>query len=218
MTKYQTLIFVPEGSLLNEKTAEQVALRQTLKELGHDFGPAERLKYSSLQGQVKMMGFSERIALTLQNFCADDLAEAEKIFKTKLGSQRQLVKDAIPFLDQVTSQVKLILLAKEERELISARLSDSELLNYFSASYFKEDFTNPLPNKNVLFQIIKEQELDPDNCLVIGTDLVEEIQGAENAGLQSLWIAPKKVKMPISPRPTLHLTKLSDLLFYLELN
>lgn len=31
MTKYQTLIFVPEGSLLNEKTAEQVALRQTLK-------------------------------------------------------------------------------------------------------------------------------------------------------------------------------------------
>lgn len=75
-----------------------------------------------------------------------------------------------------------------------------------------------MPNKNVLFQIIKEQELDPDNCLVIGTDLVEEIQGAENAGLQSLWIAPKKVKMPISPRPTLHLTKLSDLLFYLELN
>ncbi|PEH03519.1 hypothetical protein CP356_09760, partial [Lactobacillus sp. UMNPBX5] len=45
-----------------------------------------------------------------------------------------------------------------------------------------------------------------------------EIQGAENANLKSLWLAPKKDKIPISPRPTLHLSKLADLDFYLDLD
>ena len=36
--------------------------------------------------------------------------------------------------------------------------------------------------------------------------------------LKSLWLAPKKDKIPISPRPTLHLSKLSDLSFYLDVN
>ncbi|MCT7862013.1 MAG: HAD family hydrolase, partial [Lactobacillus crispatus] len=53
--------------------------------------------------------------------------------------------------------------------------------------------------------------------LIIGTNLDEEIQGAENANLKSLWLAPKKDKIPISPHPTLHLSKLADLSFYLDL-
>ena len=60
--------------------------------------------------------------------------------------------------------------------------------------------------------------IDPDNILVIGPNLDEENQGAENANLKSLWLAPKKDKIPISPRPTLHLSKLSDLSFYLDVN
>ena len=49
MSTFETLIFVPEGSLLNQKLAEKTALRQTLKHFGLDWGPAERLRYTSLQ-------------------------------------------------------------------------------------------------------------------------------------------------------------------------
>lgn len=218
MTKFKTLIFVPEGSLLDEKAAERTALSQTLKSLGKEFGPVERLKFTNLQGQIKLLSQNERIELILQKFCGDNFETASQIFLEKMRGQKQLVKDAIPFLDKVKEKIKLILLSKEEKAIVSARLNETELLNYFSAAYFNNDFEEKLPDKKVLLKITQEQDLDTATCLVIGTNLSEEIQAAENANMQSLWLAPKKVKMPISPRPTLHLNKLSDLLFYLELS
>ena len=218
LAKYETLIFILEGSLLNEKVAEQNALRQTLKLTGREYGPAERIQYNSLQEKIKLLGFDERIKLTLQEFFKNDWISAKGTFDNQLQKQDQLNKDVLPFLDEVQNKVNLILLTKEKKDVASSRMQSTELLNYFSAVYFKDDLTSKLPDKKVLTTILQQQNLSPATCLVIGTNLVDEIQGAENANLDSLWLAPKKVKMPISPHPTLHLNKLSDLLFYLELS
>ncbi|WP_294891172.1 HAD family hydrolase [uncultured Lactobacillus sp.] len=218
MAKYETLIFILEGSLLNEKVAELNALRQTLKLAGREFGPAQRIQYNSVQEKIKLLGFDERIKLTLQEFFKNDWISAKQAFDNQLQKQDQLNKDVLPFLDEVQNKVNLILLTKEKKDVASSRMQSTELLNYFSAVYFKDDLTSKLPDKKVLTTILHQQNLSPATCLVIGTNLVDEIQGAENANLESLWLAPKKVKMPISPHPTLHLNKLSDLLFYLELS
>ena len=218
LAKFETLIFILEGSLLNEKVAEQMALRETLKLAGRDFGPAERIKYNSLQEKTKLLGFDARIKLTLQEFFKNDWKSAKLTLDNQLQKQNQLNKDVLPFLDEVQNKVNMILLTKEKKDVASSRMQSTELINYFSAVYFKDDLTSKLPDKKVLTTILHQQNLSPATCLVIGTNLVDEIQGAENANLDSLWLAPKKVKMPISPHPTLHLNKLSDLLFYLELS
>ena len=218
LAKFETLIFILEGSLLNEKVAEQMALRETLRLAGRDFGPAERIKYNSLQEKTKLLGFDARIKLTLQEFFKNDWKSAKQTLDNQLQKQNQLNKDVLPFLDEVQNKVNMILLTKEKKDVASSRMQDTELINYFSAVYFSDDFDTKLPNKKILLSIIHEQKLTPATSLVIGTDLADEIQGAENANLESLWLAPKKVKMPINPHPTLHLNKLSDLLFYLELS
>ena len=218
LAKYETLIFILEGSLLNEKVAELNALSQTLKLAGREFGPAERIQYNSVQEKIKLLGFDERIKLTLQEFFKNDWISAKQAFDNQLQKQDQLNKDVLPFLDEVKNKVNLILLTKEKKDVASSRMQSTELLNYFSAVYFKDDFACKFPDKKVLTTILQQQNLSPATCLVIGTNLVDEIQGAANANLDSLWLAPKKVKMPISPHPTLHLNKLSDLLFYLELS
>ncbi|WEV50722.1 HAD family hydrolase [Lactobacillus sp. ESL0731] len=219
MTKFETLIIIPEGNLLNQKVAERNALRQTLRELGRDFGPAERIRYTSLQEKVKFLGLNERIQLILQTFCNDNLQTSQQIFWQKMTEQKQLVQDAIAFLDEMSAKVNLVMLAKEPQKILAPRLAESELLNYFSAVYFPENSAVKLPNKNVFVPIFQEHnDFNPATSLVIGTNLTEEIQGAENANLQSLWLAPKKSKIPITPHPTLHLNKLSDLLFYLQLS
>ena len=218
LAKFETLIFILEGSLLNEKVAEQNALRKTLKLAGRDFGPAERIQYNSLQEKTKLLGFDARIKLTLQEFFKNDWKSAKLTLDNQLQRQNQLNKGVLSFLDEVQNKVNMILLTKEKKDVASSRMQDTELINYFSAVYFSDDFDTKLPNKKILLSIIHEQKLTPATSLVIGTDLADEIQGAENANLESLWLASKKVKMPISPRPTLHLNKLSDLLFYLELS
>lgn len=83
MSTFNTLIFIPEGSLLNEKLAEKNALRQTLKHYGIDWGPAERIKYTSLQKQFKLLSTDEQIDLALSTYLKEDLAETRAVFAQK---------------------------------------------------------------------------------------------------------------------------------------
>lgn len=218
MATFETLIFIPEGSLLNEKLAEKTALRQTLKHYGLDWGPAERLRYTSLEKEFKNLSSDDQIDLALSTFLKEDLSKTRTVFDDAMKDQTRLVKGAIDFIDEVSGKLHLILLAKEKRTQIESRLAPTELLSSFDNAYFADDFTDKLPSKNIFFKILKDNpDIDPDTVLVIGTNLDEEIQGAENANLKSLWLAPKKDKIPISPHPTLHLSKLADLSFYLDL-
>ncbi|OXC41229.1 MULTISPECIES: HAD family hydrolase [Lactobacillus] len=218
MATFETLIFIPEGSLLNEKLAEKTALQQTLKHYGLDWGPAERLRYTSLEKEFKNLSSDDQIDLALSTFLKEDLSKTRTVFDDAMKDQTRLVKGAIDFIDEVSGKLHLILLAKEKRTQIEPRLAPTELLSSFDNAYFADDFTDKLPSKNIFFKILKDNpDIDPDTVLVIGTNLDEEIQGAENANLKSLWLAPKKDKIPISPHPTLHLSKLADLSFYLDL-
>ena len=218
MATFETLIFIPEGSLLNEKLAEKTALRQTLKHYGLDWGPAERLRYTSLEKEFKNLSSDDQIDLALSTFLKEDLSKTRTVFDDAMKDQTMLAKGAIDFIDEVSGKLHLILLAKEKRTQIEPRLAPTELLSSFDNAYFADDFTDKLPSKNIFFKILKDNpDIDPDTVLVIGTNLDEEIQGAENANLKSLWLAPKKDKIPISPHPTLHLSKLADLSFYLDL-
>ena len=218
MATFETLIFIPEGSLLNEKLAEKTALRQTLKHYGLDWGPAERLRYTSLEKEFKNLSSDDQIDLALSTFLKEDLSKTQTVFDDAMKDQTMLVKGAIDFIDEVSGKLHLILLAKEKRTQIEPRLAPTELLSSFDNAYFADDFTDKLPSKNIFFKILKDNpDIDPDTVLIIGTNLDEEIQGAENANLKSLWLAPKKDKIPISPHPTLHLSKLADLSFYLDL-
>ena len=218
MATFETLIFIPEGSLLNEKLAEKTALRQTLKHYGLDWGPAERLRYTRLEKEFKNLSSDDQIDLALSTFLKEDLSKTRTVFDDAMKDQTMLVKGAIDFIDEVSGKLHLILLAKEKRTQIEPRLAPTELLSSFDNAYFADDFTDKLPSKNIFFKILKDNpDIDPDTVLVIGTNLDEEIQGAENANLKSLWLAPKKDKIPISPHPTLHLSKLADLSFYLDL-
>lgn len=218
MATFETLIFIPEGSLLNEKLAEKTALRQTLKHYGLDWGPAERLRYTSLEKEFKNLSSDDQIDLALSTFLKEDLSKTRTVFDDAMKDQTMLVKGAIDFIDEVSGKLHLILLAKEKRTQIEPRLAPTELLSSFDNAYFADDFTDKLPSKNIFFKILKDNpDIDPDTVLIIGTNLDEEIQGTENANLKSLWLAPKKDKIPISPHPTLHLSKLADLSFYLDL-
>lgn len=212
---FETLIFIPEGSLLNEKLALKASLRATVKHFKGNFGPAENLKYSSLSKQFKMLSEKEQIALLLQNFLPG--VDALPYFESCLKKQARLTKGSLDFLKQVKGKTKLLLYSKEKQNMIVPRLKKAGIIDLFEGLYFADAFDTQLPDKKVFLDIINHSNIDPDTALVIGTNLAEDIQGAENANLKSLWISPKREKIPITPHPTLHLSSLSDLLFYLNI-
>lgn len=217
MDTFTTLIFIPEGTLLNEKLAERTALRKTVKHYTGNFGPAERIKYTDLTAQFKLLSQNQRINLILENFLPSELPEAKLYFNDQLSKQHQVIKGSPEFLQTIKGKINLFLLGKEKKTQLLPRLKAGELDSYFESIYFPEDFKEKLPDKAILRTIISKTNVDPDQVLVVGANLSDEIQAAENSNLKSLWLAPKKEKIPITPHPTLHLAKLSDLLFYLNI-
>lgn len=209
MDTFETLLFIPEGSLFNEKLALKNALKKTLKHYDHEFGPAQQLKYTQLSSQFKLLSEKEQVQLLLENYLPNQ-SDSTKIFVNELVKQKRLVKNAAEFLKEVKGKIKLIAYNRFNKKSALPRIKSAGIDSYFEALFFADDFTEQLPNKNVFDQIIKTTNADPDSTLVIGTNLTEEIQAAENANLKSLWLAPKKEKIPITPHPTLHLSRLSD--------
>lgn len=216
MDTFTSLIFIPEGTLLNEKLALKAALRTSMRNLNKDFGPAEQLKYSQISNNFKMLSEKEQIQLLLANFLPDE-NDALTIFQANLAKQHRLIKGSLDFLTQVKGHLTLVALGKTKKDILLPRLKSSGIADYFEALFFADDFSEQFPDKNLLIKIIANLNLDPDSCLVIGANLNDEIQAAENANLKSLWLAPKKEKIPITPHPTLHLSRLADLLFYLNI-
>lgn len=215
MDTFETLLFVPEGSLFNEKLALKNALKKTLKHFNHEFGPADQLKYTQLNSQFKFLSEKKQVQLLLANYLGQ--SAATDIFVQELLSQNRLVKNTADFLEKVKGKVKLLCFSRFNQNIALPRLKSAGIDRNFDALFFADMFTEKLPDKKIFDQILQNTNTDPDSTLVIGTNLTEEIQAAENANLKSLWLAPKKEKIPITPHPTLHLSRLSDLLFYLNI-
>lgn len=210
MNTFETLIFIPEGTLLNEKLALKNALKSTLKKHEIDFKDKEAV-YAKLRSQFKFLSEDEQINLILQTFLAN-IPETKNEYLITLSRQHRLIKGSFDFLDQVKDEIKLLCWGKTKKDILEPRLADSNLLNYFDSIQYNIDFKKSFNIRKQLHEL----NIDPDSALIIGSNLVEEIQEAENENLSSLWLAPKKDKNPIKPRPTLHLSRLSDLLFYLN--
>lgn len=106
----------------------------------------------------------------------------------------------------------MISFGKEKREDLLPTMQKLKLDQYFDHLFFQEDIA-----EQPFSSIIKKLGLDPDTCLIIGNNLNDEIKAANQENIKSLWIAPRKEKVPITPHPTLKLSHLSDLEFYLNL-
>lgn len=170
MDTFETLIFIPEGTLLNEKLAERTALRQTLKYFKHDFGPAERLKYTDLANNFKLLTSEQRIAMLVQNFLPNE-PSALNYFYEQLSKQNRLIKGSLDFLNSVKGEVTLVLYGKESKANLLPRLKDAGIADEFEAMFFADDFSTKLPDKKIFDDIVKKLDCDPDTTLIIGSTL-----------------------------------------------
>ena len=66
-----------------------------------------------------------------------------------------------------------------------------KLLNidqYFDDILFSSDYDFCKPDKNFFNVLLKKHNLDPSECIMIGNDPICDIQGAFNAGIDTLYL------------------------------
>ncbi|GBG04240.1 hypothetical protein NR996_00515 [Lactobacillus rodentium] len=205
---YKNIILIPEGTIFNEKITERAAIKNTLKKFGvNNFNDKKEL-FNQLFDRYINEKRTKRYELLLTALLPEvDLNESKSLFYQQLIHQTRLTKNIQTDLTNLSSVTKIIIYSFLPKEVISARLENTNLildLPIFSAVSL-DKFTD----------IIKQKQWDADETLVIGTNLSDEIQEANDENVDSMWISTGR-KVPITPHPTLHMKKFADCLFYVN--
>ena len=205
---YKNIILIPEGTIFNEKITERAAVKNTLKKFGvNNFNDKKEL-FNQLFDRYINEKRTKRYELLLTALLPEvDLNESKSLFYQQLIHQTRLTKNIQTDLTNLSSVTKMIIYSFLPKEVISARLENTNLvldLPIFSA-VSPDKFTD----------IIKQNQWDTEETLVIGTNLNDEIQKANDENVDSMWISTGR-KVPITPHPTLHMKKFADSLFYVN--
>jgi putative hydrolase of the HAD superfamily len=88
-----------------------------------------------------------------------------------------------------------------------------DLANYFDATVVSNEIGIRKPHKGIFFHCLNQLKVKSENAMFVGDRLHEDIQGAKNAGMKSVWINRNNETLNHeTPKPDYTISNLSALL------
>lgn len=226
---YKFLLFDLDHTLLDFDTAEDVALTQLLKEEGIEdiqaykdyYVPMNKTLWKDLEQKkiTKQELVNTRFAKLFAHFGiikdGSYLAERYQFF---LAQQGQIFSGAIELLDTLTERgYELYAATNGITAIQTGRLAQSGLAPYFNQIFISEQLKTQKPD--ALFYEKIGQQIDgysKEKTLMIGDSLTADIQGGNNAGIDTIWYNPHHLENNTQAQPTYEVDSYQDLLDCLD--
>jgi YjjG family noncanonical pyrimidine nucleotidase len=120
-----------------------------------------------------------------------DISEAY-IQRSPYGTE--LKKGSIELLETLGEKYKLHIITNGFKEVQDIKLTQCGLKKYFDAVIISEEIGWNKPNVEIFREAEKLVDAQKEACLMIGDNLDTDIEGAKNAGWQTIWYNPQKSK------------------------
>ena len=226
---YKFLLFDLDHTLLDFDTAEDVALTQLLKEEGIEdiqaykdyYVPMNKSLWKDLEQKriTKAELINTRFAKLFAHFGiikdGSYLAERYQFF---LAQQGQIFSGAIELLDTLTERgYELYAATNGITAIQTGRLAQSGLAPYFNQIFISEQLKTQKPD--ALFYEKIGQQIDgysKEKTLMIGDSLTADIQGGNNAGIDTIWYNPHHLENNTQAQLTYEVDSYQDLLDCLD--
>ena len=226
---YKFLLFDLDHTLLDFDNAEDVALTQLLKEEGvadiqaykDYYVPMNKALWKDLEEKkiTKHELVNTRFSKLFSRFGiikdGSYLAERYQFF---LAQQGQIFSGAIELLDTLTEcGYELYAATNGITAIQTGRLAQSGLAPYFNQIFISEQLKTQKPD--ALFYEKIGQQIDgysKEKTLMIGDSLTADIQGGNNAGIDTIWYNPHHLENNIQAQPTYEVDSYQDLLDCLD--
>ncbi|WP_298232326.1 HAD family hydrolase [uncultured Azohydromonas sp.] len=149
----------------------------------------------------------ESIRLALEQ-AGDDPLLAEPAFDVFFAERQNvtLFADALPALEFLAARYPLVSLSNGNSDL--ARMG---LDRFFSASVAALDFGVPKPDPRIFHAAAAAAGVQPHEVLHVGDDVLLDVLGARNAGMQAVWNNRVQALWPHPEAPDLEVVSLSEL-------
>ena len=226
---YKFLLFDLDHTLLDFDTAEDVALTQLLKEEGVEdikayknyYVPMNKALWKDLEQKkiTKQELVNTRFAKLFAHFGIEKdgayLAERYQFFLSKQGQIFPGVEDLLKKL--IHQGFELYAATNGITFIQTGRLEQSGIAPYFKEIFISEQLHTQKPDAAFYEKIgSRIPDFDKNQTLMIGDSLSADIQGGNNAGIDTIWYNPHHLENKTLAKPTYEVDSYQALLEILD--
>ena len=224
--KYTTILFDADNTLLDFSKSEHNSLIKTMEHYGVPVTENNISTYVSINEalwkrlekkeitkpelkRIRFRMFFDSIGFTFDG----DALEVNEYYLSLL-SQCGYTMDGAEALSEKLAEAgyELYIVTNGVAKTQALRLEKSGLLPYFKDVFVSEAIGIPKPDKRFFDYVLdKINEKKKDRIIVIGDSLSSDIRGAENSGLDSIWLNLYDTPLPCDLNPIATVTNLNEL-------
>ena len=226
---YKFLLFDLDHTLLDFDAAEDVALTQLLKEEGvadiqaykDYYVPMNKSLWKDLEEKkiTKQELVNTRFSKVFSHFGIekDGVYLAER-YQFYLAQQGQVFSGAMELIDSLIDRSYELYAATNGITTIqTGRMTQSGLAPYFNQVFISEQLQTQKPDA-LFYKKIGQQiaGFDKEKALMIGDSLTADIQGGNNADIDTVWYNPLHLENHTQVQPTYEVDNYQALLELLD--
>ena len=223
--KYKFLFFDLDHTLLDFDAAEDIALTQLLEEEGVEdiqvykdfYVPMNKSLWKDLEQKkiTKSELINTRFAKLFAHFGIEKdgayLAERYQFFLSKQGQTFPGVEDLLKKL--ISQGYELYAATNGITYIQIGRLKQSGIAPYFKEIFISEQLHTQKPDAEFYEKIgACIPNFNKNHALMIGDSLSADIQGGQNAGIDTVWYNPQHLENTTQLHPTHEVHSYKDLL------
>ena len=222
---YKFLLFDLDHTLLDFDAAEDVALTQLLKEEGVTdiqaykdyYVPMNKALWKDLELKkiTKQELVNTRFSKLFEHFGIEkDGTYLANRYQFYLAQQGQVFSGAIELLDALIDRgYELYAATNGITAIQTGRLAQSGLAPYFNQVFISEQLQTQKPDAQFYERIgARIPNFNKKYALMIGDSLSADIQGGNNAGIDTVWYNPQHLDNKTQIQPTYEVHSYQDLL------
>lgn len=228
MRRYDFVLLDADNTLFDFDRAEHEALNHAMAQRGYPFTAENEALYLSINRTLWAQfdrGEVTQAWLTVERFRRLDAALGgcndpelfNRDYLTYLGQGTYLLPGAEALCDALAKAGCVLALATNGVARVQrARLSASPLAPYFPHVFISEELGAQKPQPAFFQSMLSALGVqDLSRCLMVGDNLLSDVQGGLTAGLPTVWYNPHHLPNPTAIFPTFtvgHYTALKDLI------
>ena len=226
---YKFILFDLDHTLLDFDTAEDVALTQLLKEEGVEdiqaykdyYVPMNKLLWKNLE--LKKITKKELVNTRFAKLFAHFGIEKDGVYLAEryhfyLAQQGQVFSGTMELLDSLIDRgYELYAATNGITAIQTGRMAQSGLAPYFNQVFISEQLQTQKPDA-LFYEKIGQQiaGFSKEKTLMIGDSLTADIQGGNNAGIDTIWYNPHHLENHTQAQPTYEVDSYQALLEFLD--
>jgi len=235
MSKYETLIFDLDDTLIDNNQSIKYAFAIMIKELGLEYSDALFSKWKifdaaywhtwesgnmiipdsikTLEDKITYLRANRFILFFKElNLDFNSAVSLNELYCSMLGVNIVEIENAGNLLQELYHHHELLIATNGPKEAAINKLEKAKLRSYISSIVCSEEvgFSKPMPE---FFDYLynKIQNKDKSRMLLIGDSLTTDILGGMNNGIDTCWFNPNNNSLPEEYCPTMTINKLLQL-------